>query len=157
MEETPQESHVKIERFNRTLRVELTADDVAKRADRCAHLVAERDKKAEEKKTATAHITTRIKEIEAEQRSLATEVRDKARYTEVDCERRYNYRLGKVTEVRLDTGVEISERAMTGAERQLENGLKGKPKNGGAEEAPELPTQKKRGGKGKGKKSGEAN
>lgn len=144
MEQPTEESSVKIERFTRTLRVELSADEVAKRADRSAHVVAEKDRAAEEKKTATAHITTRIKELEAEQRSLSTEVRDRARYAEVECERRYNYRLGKVQEVRLDTNAEIGERAMTGAERQLENGLKGKAKDEGA---PELPTQKKKRGK----------
>src|SRR3982750_2032548 len=114
-------SEVKIERLSRTLRVELALAEVAKRADRCAHVVAEREGKVEEAKTATAHIKARIKELDAELRSLSNEVRDKAKYTEVECERRYNYRLGTIAVVRLDTGAVVDERAMAGAERQLEN------------------------------------
>ena len=142
MAEESKEPSVKIERLTRTLRVELSLGEVAKRADRCAHVVAEREGKAEEAKTATAHIKARIKELDAELRSLSNEVRDKAKYTEVDCERRYNYRLGTIAVVRLDTNATVDERPMTGPERQLENGLKDKGAKAAAKE-PELPTQKK--------------
>jgi hypothetical protein len=141
------EPNVKIERFARTLRVELTPEEVARRADRCAHVVAEREGKVEEAKTATAHIKARIKELDAELRSLSNEVRDKAKYTEVDCERRYNYRLGTIAVVRLDTNATVDERAMTGAERQLENGLKDSAAKNAEEKAPDLATRKGRGRK----------
>jgi hypothetical protein len=138
---------VKIERVTRKLRVELTTEEVAKRADRCAHLVAERSSKKEAQKSATAHANAEIKQLDAELSSLSNEVRDKAKYSDVDCERRYNYRLGRVEEVRLDTKAVVSERAMTGAERQLENGLKEPKGKKGDEKEPELPTRKKSGRK----------
>lgn len=149
MEQVSGEPNVKIERFARTLRVELSPEEVARRADRCAHVVAEREGKVEEAKTATAHIKARIKELDAELRSLSNEVRDKAKYAEVDCERRYNYRIGTIAVVRLDTNATVDERAMTGAERQLENGLKdkGTETKSGDEQAPELATRKGRGRK----------
>lgn len=112
-------SEVKIERFERNLRVKLTDKEVAERANRAAHLVAECDQKDEEREAANKHAKAQLAELEAEMRKVSTEVRDGATYRGVTCERRYIYRTGTVQEVRTDTGDTLSERAMTDMERQM--------------------------------------
>ncbi|MBA2724267.1 MAG: hypothetical protein H0U56_15545 [Methylibium sp.] len=111
--------HLKVEKFSRSLRVVLKPEELASRADRAAHLLCQRDEKAEEVKASSSQLRAQIKELEAELRKVSNEVRDKATYQQVPCERRYNFRLGKVVEVRTDTGDELTERAMSDAERQL--------------------------------------
>jgi hypothetical protein len=114
---------VKVERFQRNLRVKLTADELAERAQRAAHLLNDRDQKDEESKAAAKHAKAQIAEVEAELRRVSSEIRDGATYKEVACERRHNFRLGKIEEVRMDTHDVIAERAMTDRERQLDLGL----------------------------------
>ncbi len=117
---------VKIERFQRNLRVPLTVQEVTERAQRAAHLLGERDHKDEEQKAATKHAKAQIAEVEAELRRVSGEIRDGATYKEVGCERRHNYRLGAITEVRTDTDEVLAERAMTDRERQMDLFEKGK-------------------------------
>lgn len=107
------------ENFERELRVILTGDEVATRADRLGHLIGERDHKAELMATAKKHAQNEVNEIEARIRRLGNEVRDKACYKEVPCERVFDYRTGTVTEVRSDTGEEIGARPMNEIERQM--------------------------------------
>ena len=116
-DETPP---IKVESFVRELRVQLKTEEIAERADRAAQLLAERDSKEEEQKAATKHAKSVIESMEAELRRLSNEVRTKATYGQVQCERRYDYRLGKISEVRKDTDEVIFERAMTDTERQRE-------------------------------------
>jgi hypothetical protein len=118
----------RVDRFRQNLRCNLTAQELAQHAGRVAHIVSERDLKVEAAKAAVSHIKSQIKELDAELRRLSTEIRDKACYRDVDCERRYLYRMGTVVEVRLDTDEKIFERPMTVAERQLE--LPGAAKKG---------------------------
>ncbi len=128
---------VKIERFQRNLRVPLSQAEIAERAQRAAHLLGERDHKDEELKAASKQAKAQIAEVEAELRRVSGEIRDGATYKEVGCERRHNYRLGMIQEVRtdLDPQVVIAERAMTDRERQLDLGLDEVGKNGKAKAA----------------------
>lgn len=118
--EKTEEQPVKVEGFIRELRVQLKTDEIAERADRAAQLLAERDSKEEEQRAAAKHAKSVIESMEAELRRLSNEVRTKATYREVQCERRYDYRVGKIIEVRKDTDEVLFERPMTDAERQRE-------------------------------------
>jgi hypothetical protein len=110
----------KVERFRSRLRVLLPRDAVAERADRMAHVIGERENLVAQAKAATAHLKAQIKEKDAEIGALSAQIRDKAEYAEVECERRHHYRAGTIVEVRLDTDETTFERAMTFSERQLD-------------------------------------
>lgn len=115
---------VKIERFQRNLRVLLTIDERLDRADRVAAIENDIANKEADRDAAKKHANAQIEELQAEKQRLNGEVRDRAKYADVLCERRFNYRLGKVQEVRTDTQEVLDERPLTDRERQLENGLK---------------------------------
>lgn len=117
--------HVKTEPFQRQLRIALTDVEVAGRADRLAHLVVQVEQKEDDRKAANTAAKSQIEELSAELKRVSTEVRDKATYGTVQCERRHDYRMGKIVEVRTDTGVVLHERAMSFEEKQLElDGIK---------------------------------
>jgi hypothetical protein len=120
--EAPRE-HIHVETFSRQLKVELTEKEVAERADRAAHVLRLRDSKEDDRKAANTAAKSQIEELEAELRNLSSEVRDRATYRQVECERRYDYRLRQVVEKRLDTSIILHEHAMTEAEAQLPLGL----------------------------------
>lgn len=110
----------KVESFTRSLRCDLKADEIAERADRAATLIAERDAKDEEQRAAAKHAKSVIETIDAEIRSLSNQVRTKATYRDVPCERVKDLRLKKIIEKRCDTGEVLFERALTEAECQAE-------------------------------------
>jgi hypothetical protein len=157
----------KVEHFTRQLRVVLTEKEIAERADRSAHMVAERDGKEEARKAANTAMKSQIEELDAQIRKLSNEVRDKATYEPVECERRYDYRAGTVRELRTDTKVVLELRTMRADERQTSLDLEPPAPNGTAAEGaklgnavvdgePPLPTQKPAktpSAKGTGKKS----
>lgn len=109
---------VKVEKYSTSLRVVLTPDEIADRADRAAQKLAERDSKEEEMKAAAKHAKGVIEMLEAELRQLSTEVRTRSTYAPVECERRYDYRAKTYTEVRLDTDETLTERPLTETELQ---------------------------------------
>jgi hypothetical protein len=109
----------KRERFERHLRVILTKVQVEEYADRAAHLLSEMDDREESLKVAAKQAKAEIESLAARMRELSGYVRDKAKYQDVECERVFDYARGTVTETRSDTGEQLSERAMTDAERQL--------------------------------------
>lgn len=120
----------KVEKFERHLRVILNTDQVAEYADRAAHLLSERDDKEESFKASQKQAKAEIESLEAKHRELSGYVRDKAKYQETPCERRFDYSRGLVIEKRLDTEEELSERAMTADERQLGLDLEDDAKDG---------------------------
>jgi hypothetical protein len=120
-------SKTKTETYSANLKVQLTVEEVAERADRAAAKIAERDQKEEEQKAANKHAKSVIESIDAEIRLLSNEVRSRASWRETLCERRWDYKAGTVTEVRTDTDEEISSRRMTDSERQMELPLVAKP------------------------------
>jgi hypothetical protein len=110
----------KIEHFSQNLRCALADSEIVERSKRVSRLLSDKALKQEEIKSATAHLKASVKQIDAEISKLSQEVNDSAAYRDVQCERRYVYRTGKVTEVRMDTCEQIYERPMTGSERQLD-------------------------------------
>lgn len=109
----------KVEKYTTSLKVKLTAEEVADRADRAAAVLADRDRKEDEQKAANKHAKSIIESLEAELRTLSGEVRNRSTYSQVACERRYDYALGLVTEIRLDTFETLNQRSMTDGERQM--------------------------------------
>ncbi len=118
---------VKVERFQRNLKVALTEAQQLDRARRAAEIAGEVGNKEAERDAAKKHVNAQIEELQAEQQRLNGEIRDRATYKDVACERRFNYRLGTVGEYRTDTNELIpgTERALSDRERQIELGLPG--------------------------------
>ncbi len=114
------EADTKIEHFRQNMRCELTEAEKLEKGRRVSRQLSEKALRVEAAKSATAHLKAEIKQIDAEISRLAQEINDGACYRDVEVERRFVYRTGKVIEVRMDTGAQTYERAMTGAERQLE-------------------------------------
>lgn len=110
----------KVEKFRRSLRVELKPDEIAESADRAAQMLADRDAKDEEQKAAAKHAKAVIESIDAEIRRLSNEVRTKATYRDVECDRIFDLRTKTLTEKRTDTGETLFERPLTEAECQRE-------------------------------------
>jgi hypothetical protein len=121
--EDKKKPNVKIEKFTRPLKVPLKPDELSSRADRAAHLIGQLDQKEEERKAANTAAKAQIAELDAELRRISGEIRDKHTFETVDCERRYEYRTGRVYEVRLDTNETLHEKPMSLEERQLELGI----------------------------------
>lgn len=150
---------VAVESFVRELRVELSEKELAERADRAAHVLMARDGKEEARKAANTAMKSQIEELDAQLRKLSNEVRDKATYAPVECERRYDYRARTVQEVRTDTRVVLELRPLRADELQVPLDLEeANPRADGqklgdavVDNEPPLPTQKKRAGA-KGKK-----
>jgi hypothetical protein len=109
---------VKIERFAQSMMVALKPAEVAERADRAAHLIADRDHLRAEMKMAAKANRARIEELGTEMRRLSSEVREKVTYRDVACERQFHYNEKLVRDVRSDTGEVFAERAMTEQECQ---------------------------------------
>lgn len=117
----PKLPQTKIERYEETLKVILTREEIADRADRAAQLIAERDQKEEEQKAAAKHAKSIIEAIDGQIRQLSNEVRTKSTYRKVECERRYLYGQGVLEEVRLDTSETLLHRSLT--EREMQRDL----------------------------------
>lgn len=109
---------IKREPFRQELQVKLTAAEVADRAQRAAHLIADHDAQESTFKEQAAANKLVLKRIGSEMRKVSEEVRSGSTYREVACERVYNWTDGSVKDIRTDTGETIKERGMTEAERQ---------------------------------------
>lgn len=106
------------EPFTSELRVPLKANEIADRADRAAQLEDDIEQKQTAQKADAKVARSALAQMSAEKRRLQSEVRTKATYREVQCERRFLYDAGVVVEVRLDTDEELSNRPMTETEKQ---------------------------------------
>lgn len=113
------EHKVRIERFSERLMCALTDDEIRDRSHKAAHILGDRDNLEAQLKEYVGGEKSRIKRMDGEHRRLSAEVRERVTEREVKCERRYNYRLGTVTDVRLDTGESLNERPMSAEERQM--------------------------------------
>lgn len=125
----------KSECYSTELKCELSAAEVAQRADRAATVLAARDEKVAEAKAAAKHAKGVVETLESELRTLSGEVRSRATFRRVECERRYNYRRGLVTVTRLDTRSVVEERKMTEVERQMHLPFPDPETNGDAPQA----------------------
>jgi len=117
VKEAPKE---KVEKFSQNLKCTLTAQEVAARADRAASLVAMIEEKDNERKAASKHAQGEIDQLTAELMQLSGEVRTRATYRNVECERRFVYTEGMVRETRLDSFDLLNTRKMTEREMQLD-------------------------------------
>ena len=110
----------KVQKFATSLRVQLTPEEIADRAERAAHKLNERDDKEAELKAAQKHAKSIVEQLEAELRQLSNEVRTRSTFRSVDCERHYDYKDAMIREVRLDTAEVFFERKMNYEESQRE-------------------------------------
>lgn len=117
---TSKPPRMKVENVTRELKVALSPEEVAERADRAAKLLEDRDHEEANLKAYASSVKSRIATMEAEMRELSGEVRNKFTYRDVQLERQYLYDTGVVREVRLDSGEVVSERVMTERERQAD-------------------------------------
>jgi hypothetical protein len=123
--ETKTQEPTRIDKFQQRLPVMLTEKELLGAGDRAAHLAKEAHEAEEARKEADATAKATVKRLQNESEALLATVRDKREYRLVPCERRFDFRLGTVTEVRVDTGEQLEERAMRDDERQVDLGLEG--------------------------------
>lgn len=147
---------VKIERFTRSLKCALNDTEILQRARRSAAIAGQIAKAEADRDAANAHHNGAIKLLRAERGNLDQEVNDGATHRDVEVQRRFNYRLGVVLDVRMDTAETIpgSERPLSNEERQLELGTASAANDDGdepTEPEPKLETEKR---KGRGRKGG---
>lgn len=121
---------IKIERFSQNLAVALKPTEIAERADRAAHLLADRDHLEAQFDEERKLQKNRVSSIENEMRRLSQEVREKLTYRDVDCERRFIYADKVVRDVRADSGETLMERPMSEQESQRQFDFDKKPGGG---------------------------
>lgn len=167
---TTHDDEGKVEHFKADLPCTLTDAEIAERAQRCERLRAEIE-------GVKARAKSEVAEIDSEVKTLALQVARGIADKPVACVRKYIYRIGRVQEVRTDTGAVLNDRAMTIFERQTTNGLENANEADSEDEEqstdplpigfasdedekpePELPTEKRggRGRKGKAQKGAES-
>lgn len=125
----PKDEGIERKKYTDIQRVRLTDEELIERAQEQSRTLQLIEELENDLKTKVQHAKAGIQEREADVKRLAVEIRDRATYRPVDCERIFDYRRGLVIEVRLDTGEQISERPMTYAEKQRELPLDGPPKD----------------------------
>jgi|GEM_PF-2672113 len=130
----PKDEGIERKKYTDIQRVRLDDDELIEKAQEQSRTLQLIEELENDLKTKVQHAKAGIQEREADVKRLAIEIRDRATYRPVDCERIFDYRRGIVTEVRLDTGEQISERPMTYAEKQRELPLDGPPKDEELEE-----------------------
>lgn len=119
MAKKEQKHDVQITKFTRSLPVKLTEEELLARGDRAAYLDRREEELTAALNSAKSDYKHQIEAVIAERRALQERIRSKQEHREVECEQRMMYRLGKVIEIRIDTGEQISERPMLESERQL--------------------------------------
>lgn len=102
----------------RTLRTQLTADELAEAAETLAHATQELEKLEDEKKSFGSSIKARIDEASAKQRGMAAIVASKHDWREVRCSSRRDFDAQTLTVVRLDTGEVVESRRLRESELQ---------------------------------------
>ena len=98
--------------------IKLSPEAVEHRSSQLAKLIQERTAIETALASYGADKRKRLREIKKEEKRLANEVADKVGLAEVACEEEYVFSQNKVIVRRLDTNEIVSERAMTGEERQ---------------------------------------
>lgn len=126
---SPPDDGIERKKYTDIQRVRLTDEELIERAQEQSRTLQTIEEMENDLKTKAQHAKAAIAEREADVKRLSVEIRDRATYRPVDCERIFDYRRGLVIEVRLDTGEQISERPMTYAEKQRELPLGGAPKD----------------------------
>lgn len=109
----------KVETYTDSLRVDLTAEEVAERADRAAHMLVKIDEKKAEIKMERQKHAKALAGLEAEHHRLSGEVLSRSSYKKVVCKRTFDFDAKTVTETRDDNGDLLNERPMTDDELQV--------------------------------------
>lgn len=109
----------RVEKYTATLKCGLSPEEVAKRADRAANLVAQIGSKEEEAKAAQKQAKGEIERLESELRQLSGEVASRVTYRPVECERRFCFSEGVMRETRMDSFDLVNVRKLTEHERQM--------------------------------------
>src|SRR5512145_2416935 len=115
--------YIETERYTASLRCALTDEQLLDLGQQVARLNQTIQAKERDLKALNQHHKASIKEDEAERDRISTEIRDRAQYRPIDCERTRDYKVGTVTEIRLDTHATLSHRPMTHTESQRSLGL----------------------------------
>lgn len=115
--------------FTRNLKVELTPEEIAKRAIAMAGQHAELARVTLEEAEIKKQYKATLARIEAEITEQVVAVNSGFVYREVECEDIEDWDGKRIVSVRRDTGEEIDQRPMTEKERQLELPLDEAPPN----------------------------
>jgi hypothetical protein len=111
---------VRVIPFQRQLSCTLTREELLCKGSEQSALLSRRDGIEEALKAAQKAGKAQIAETEASMRRVSGEVRDRAELRLVQCERRIDWEHGTVTEIRCDTGEEVSSRHLSEDEKQKE-------------------------------------
>ena len=106
------------EKFTRHLRCPMSQEELLERGDRMARLNATTKELEASLASEVASRKAVIKSLESETNKVAQEIRDRAIYRDVDCERVFDYERKQVRETRLDTNELLFDRPMTFSELQ---------------------------------------
>lgn len=105
-------------RFEQELPCKLSDDELRGLGDSLEKALANIDTLTEEKKLNAASFKARIELAKEKVGDIRESLRSKTEIRDVECLEHFEYRLGVARVTRVDTGEIISERALTGAERQ---------------------------------------
>jgi hypothetical protein len=108
-----------VRKFKESLRCRLTTEEVAARADQAAGIVAEKHDREESRKRFMSQEREAVKQLDADLRTLSTEVREQAAYRLVECEEQQDFPQNRAVTLRMDTMETVRERPMTPDERQV--------------------------------------
>lgn len=96
----------------------LTVEESHNYAKTCARLIRELEKVEGKKKVSTSEFKERIDSINARSRMLSEYVNSNQQFRDVDVRQEFDFGLGVVRKIRVDTGEVIETRAMTNEESQ---------------------------------------
>lgn len=118
---------MKENRLTKELAVALTPEEFETKSRDLAKICQEIGLKQYLQKAAAKAAKEEIERLEDERAKLASVVKDKAEYRDVDCVERFDHTRRMAITVRLDTGEEIAHRAMEIHEYQEEMDLHANP------------------------------
>ena len=114
---------VRTEQFESLQKCVLTGDEIVERSREMAQLMSEIASDETDLKAVVQEFKSRIAGKDARLGTLARNVQNGFEFRTVPCTRHFDYALGRVEEVRSDTGERVSHRAMTDEERQQDLGF----------------------------------
>lgn len=104
-------------KITRNMKVKLNDQELREMGDKVAFLASDIKAKKREKKQFMQQNKADTDELEVRREGYEQKIRERSEYRMIECEQVYNYALGTVAVVRLDTKEEVSCRAMSAAER----------------------------------------
>jgi hypothetical protein len=120
MNDSIETREVKVENIEQDLLIKLTSEEMVTRAKRMSHLMQRMSEMDAARDSANKLAKGEIAKLAAERDSLANEITIGQRLAKVKCQEVFDYRLGSVRIIRLDTKEVVDERPMSARERQPE-------------------------------------